>query len=62
MKQVYLVKHRGLDDLDVYSSRQKAIGQINRLHSKAKYSRSGDVTTVSVDGVVVGWITKKMVQ
>lgn len=62
MEQVYLIKHRGLDDQDVFSSRQKAISYFNRLHSTAEYRRSGDITYVTVHGDPVGCITKKMVQ
>ncbi len=63
MKQVYLTTRHGLlDDLAVFSSRQKAIAHFNRLHSTASYKREGDITTVSVDGSTVGWITKKIVQ
>lgn len=62
MKQVYLIKHRTLDEQDVFSSRQKAITYFVGCLNKPVFGGDKKLTTVSVKGATVGWITKKLVQ
>ncbi len=62
MKQVYLTKHRTLDKQDVFSSRQKAITYFTGCLDNPDFEGAKEFTTVSVNGSVVGWITKKPVQ
>lgn len=70
MPQVYLTESSiagsrsdlASSSMQVYSSRWKAIAEFTRFHPTANFEKLDDVTTVSVDGTTVGWITKKMVQ
>lgn len=70
MKQVYLTETCiagsrsaiASSSISAYSSRWKAIAEFTRFHPTANFEKLDDITTVSVDGSTVGWITKKMVQ
>ena len=63
MKQVYLANMaKGSNAIQVFSSRWKAIAHFNRALCEPDFEQDEEITTVSVAGSTVGWITKKFVQ
>lgn len=70
MKQVYLtelhqIRKTGIitaESFHAFSSKWRAIAHFNREHDHPDFKWLDDTATVSVDGSIVGWITKKIVQ